>query len=115
MSSKQLNTINKSLLYSKKAIHLTGGRDHNDDDLNDRTDNNIKDRFKLFHDQLDNNTYYRIPIKYFTELGAQNSAHNINTKITFTLETNKNKLFETTKKATAIPSDPPDATLYFLE
>ena len=59
MPSKQLNTINTSLLYSKKAIHLTGGRDsrdHNDDDLNDRTDDNIKDRFKLFHDQLDNNT-----------------------------------------------------------
>ena len=118
MTDNQLNTIKKNLLYSKETAYLSANRDrrtYNSDDGNLRTDENIKDGIKHFHDQLAEKSYYRIPLKFFTELVAQNSSHNINTKITLTLETNRNKLFETTKKVTAIPTTTPDATPLFFE
>ena len=118
MHDDQLNTIKKTLLYSKKKVSLSGNRDrrgHSDNDDNLRTDDNIKDRISEFHDQLAEKTYYRIPLKFFTELGAQNISHNINTKIMFTLETNRNKLFETTKKVDNIPATAPDAKPIFFD
>ena len=48
----------------------------------------------------------------FLELGAQNTSHNINTKIMLTLET---KLFETTKKVDNILTTAPHAIALFFE
>ena len=58
------------------------------------------------------------PIEFpsnFLELGAQNTSHNINTKIMLTLETNRNKLFETTKKVDNILTTAPHAIALFFE
>ena len=118
MTDNQLDTIKKTLLYSKKKVYFSGNRDrrsHASTDANQRTDDNIKDRIANFHDQLGEKTYYRIPLKFFTELGAQNTSYNINTKIMFTLETNRNKLFETTKKEDNIPNTAPDAKPILFE
>ena len=74
MTDNQLKTIKKTLHYSKKNVYLSSNRDrrtHNAIDVKLRTDDNIKDRIKDFHDQLSQKTYYRIPLKFFTELGAQ--------------------------------------------
>ena len=51
----------------------------------------------------------------FLELGAQNTSHNINTKIMLTLETNRYKLFETTKKVDNILTTAPHAIALFFE
>ena len=117
MTDNQLNTIKKTSLYSKKNVYLSSYRDqrtHNTTDAKLRTDDNIKDRIKDFHDQLSQKTHYRIPLKLFRELGPQNTSHNINNNIMFTLETNKNKLFETTKKADNIPTTAPDVIALFF-
>ena len=46
------------------------------------------------------------------DLGSINFAMKTDTKFLFTLQRNMNKLFETTKKAAAIP-DEPDALFQF--
>ena len=48
------------------------------------------------------------------DLGLINFAMKTDTKLLFTLQRNLNKLFETTKKAAAIP-DEPDALIQFID
>ena len=70
MTDNQLNTIKKTLLYSKETVYLSSNRDrrtYNSDNVALRTYENIKDRIKEFDDQLAEKTYYRIPLKFFTE------------------------------------------------
>ena len=76
MTANQLNTIKKNFTLLKKTVYLSSNRDHrthNSATASLRTDDNIKDRIKEFHDQLGEKTYYRIPLKIFTELDAQNT------------------------------------------
>ena len=72
----------------------------------DRTDKNLGSRITDFHDQLGKNFFYRIPLKFFTDLGLVNFTHSSDTKFIFTLESNLNKLLEDNKKVTSIPRNP---------
>ena len=101
MPSEALNTIKYTLLYEKTRVSLKGDRrSHSSNTPADRTDDNIVKRTTDFTPaSLLKKGYYRIPLKFFTELGNVNCQHNINTNFTFTLETNIMKLFENTAKA----------------
>ena len=61
---------------------------------------------------LGQKSYYRIPLKFFTDLGLVNFAHNTNTKFMFTLESHLNKLFESNKRVDNIPRNPDAQIIY---
>ena len=109
MPNKSLNTIKKTLLYDKEGVFLPTDTDRRLNDANtdaDRTDKNLESRITNFHNQLGKRIFYRIPLKFFTDLGLVNFTHNTGTKFMFSLENNLNKLFKDNKKVTAIPRNP---------
>ena len=80
------------------------------------TDLNIEDRIDLFQDQLKNEHVYRIPLRYFSDIGKINFPTKIDYRIKLFLETKMEKLFEAKKvlAATAeIPST--DAQIIFTK
>ena len=96
-------------------VVLTVNRDrrsNNSAKAGDRTDANIGSRIKEFHDLLSQKNYYRIPLKFFTNLALVNLAHNTNTKFLYTLESNLKKLFESNAKVDNIPANP-DANIIY--
>ena len=78
----------------------------------DRIDQNLSNRITSFNGLISQKLYYRIPLKYFVDIGLVNFPEKTNTKFIFTLESNKNKLFESNAKVTAIPR-PPDAQILY--
>ena len=76
--------IQNDLLFSKKAVIYPGNSDrrtHNNDDATKRTDDSIKDREDKFVVQIDSKYVYRIPLKYFCNLGKINFPTKIDLKI----------------------------------
>ena len=109
MPNKSLDTTKKILLYDKEGVFLPADRDRTLNYTNtdgDRTDKNLGSRITGFHYQFGKNIFYRIPLKFFADLGLVNFTNNTDTKFIFGLENNLNKLFEDNKKATAIPRNP---------
>ena len=99
MPKKALAVIENDLLYSKKKVKLPTGEDRHDERTNDadqakRTDDNIEERIEKFHDQLENNYWYRIPIKFLCDIGFVNTPIKFNTKWRLTFEINMQKSFE---------------------
>ena len=74
--------------------------------MNKCTDENIRDRIAQFHDLIFKKNHFHIPLGILVNLGLVNFAMKTNTNFLFTLERNMNKLFESTKKLAAIPSEP---------
>ena len=108
LPEKSIKKLLKTMLYSNKPVYLTGNNDrwvHNDDDLDDRTDPNLTYRLKELKNYLSKQWVYRIPLLYFCDSGKVNFSVNTDTRIKITLERNMNKLFESNKKATAIPDN----------
>ena len=64
-------------------------------------DLNIDDRIKLFQNQLKNEYVYRIPLRYFSDIGKINFPTKIDYRIKLFLETNMEKLFESRKSLAA--------------
>ena len=92
-----LKIIQKDLLYSKKAVIYPANSDkrsHNNDNATKRTDDNIDDMEDKFSVQIDSKYVYRIPLKYFCDLGKINVPTKIDVKIRCTLETEIKRLFE---------------------
>ena len=115
MPEKALDTIKETLLYDKTKVVLTGNRDrrsNNSATAGDKTDASLGSRITEFHDLLSQKNYYRIPLKFFTNLGLVNLVHNTNTKFLFTLESNLNKLFESNAKVDHIPANPDAKIIY---
>ena len=115
MPAKALDTIKEALLYDKTKISLSADknrRSHSSQTPRDRTDQILGSRITEFHGTLGQKNYYRIPLKFFTDLGLVNFAHNTNTKFTFTLESNLNELFESNKKVDDIPRNPDAQIIY---
>ena len=97
--------IQNDPLYSKKAVVYpanSGRWIHNSDDATQITDNNIDDRIAKLGAQIDNKYAYRIPLKYFCDIGKINSPTKIDIKIRLTLQSEMKKLFESKKKFTDI-------------
>ena len=61
------------------------------------TGENIDERIEKFGVQIDDKYVYRIPFKYFCDLGKINFPTKIDLKIRCTLETEMKKLFESKK------------------
>ena len=75
--------IQNDLLFSKKAVIYPANSDrrtHNNDDATKRTDDSIKDREDKFVVQIDSKYVYRIPLKYFCDLGKINFPTKIDQK-----------------------------------
>ena len=108
-----LAVIQNDLLYSKKKVKLPDGEDRRkkhtpqNGDADERTDDNIDDRIQKFRTQLQNNYYYRIPLKYICDIGYVNTPIKFNTKWRLTFETNMSRLFES-KTNLAADAEYPD-------
>ena len=108
-------TLLKSFFYSNKPVYLDANVDrrlNNNDDVNKRSDSNLTYRIAELKDWVFKKDYYSIPLGMLVDLGLVNFAIKTDTKILFTLQRSMNKLFETTRKAAAIP-DEPDALIQF--
>ena len=104
--NKSLDITKKTLLYDKEGVYLPQDRDrrqNNTDTEADRTDKNLGSRIIDFHEQLAKKNFYRIPLKFFTDLGLVNFTHNTDTKFIFMLEINLNKQSEQNKKEATTP------------
>ena len=109
LPKKSLDTIKETLLYSTTKVVLAGNRDrrlNNTPTAADRTDASLTSRIIKFHDLLGKKIYYRIPLKFFTDLGLVNFSRRTETKFLFTLESNFNKPFEINKQINPIPANP---------
>ena len=70
-----LKMIEKDLLYSKKSVIIPGNEDrrsHNNNNEAFRIDDNLEDREDKFAAQIGSKYFYRIPLKYFCNLGKIN-------------------------------------------
>ena len=129
-----LKTIQKTFLYSKKPIYHGNtayeGRNFNSKDLdttglntaqitalkkNQAKDLNIDERIELFHDQLADEFVYRIPLRYFLDIGKINFPTKIDYRIKLFLETDMTRLFESRKvlPASTTSAPAPDAEILF--
>ena len=125
-----LATFQEDLLYNKKPVIIKGNANNTIADRRNHiaaaarqsnADSNINDRIAKFNNnnQLFN---YRVPLKYLVDIGLVNLPTEFNIKLTFNLERNASKLFETKEKlpnttagaAAALPTDAPDASPYFF-
>ena len=71
-------------------------------------------RFAQLKDYIFEKHVYRIPLSLTVDLGLVNFSYKTDTKIIITLGRNMNKLFESSKKVTAIP-DNPDTLIQFCD
>ena len=97
------------MLYSNKPVYLaayTDRRPHNDTDDNKRTNPNLTYCLAQLKDYIFDRHVYGIPLTLVCDLGKCNFAMKNDTKIIITLERNMNKLLESNKKVTTIPTDP---------
>ena len=130
-----LKTIEKTHLYSKQAVYYADVgidlRIHNEYGVNltglnataaatkkaaYAKDLNIDDRIKKFKNQLKNEYVYRIPLRYFTDIGKINFPTKVDYRIKLFLETDMKRLFESRKllaTGTALPS--PDVQIIFTK
>ena len=101
MEGDALKTFQNDLLYSNKKVSLPTVRapqkhytTQNTDTAN-RTDNNLDVRLDKFSDQIQDEYYYMIPLRFLCDLGLVNQPVNCNTKWLITFEQDYQKLFET--------------------
>ena len=113
LSKDSLKKLKKTMLYSKQSVYYNNEtidrRTHNSNTANDITNLNINDRITKFQDQLKNEYAYRIPLRYFTDLGKINFPLKIDFRIKCHLKTEMRKQFECKKKVTTIAA--PDAQI----
>ena len=84
-----------ALISARKKIHAT--------------DANIDKRISLFKEQLKNERVYRIPLRYFSDIGKINFPTKIDYRIKLFLETSMNKLFESREVHATTVKTIPDA------
>ena len=129
-----LKTIQKTFLYSKKPVYY-GNTPYERRNFNSKNltttglstaeittskqiyakDLNIVDRTELFHDQLGEGFVYRIPLRYFSDIGKINFPTKIDYRIKLFLETDMTRLFESRKvlSASTTSAPAPDAEILF--
>ena len=125
-----LKTMQKHLLYSKEKVYYASSgynrRNFNGSvptgtaalttakKASQAKDINIDKRIELFGDQLESEFIYRVPLRYFSDIGKINFPTKIDYRIKLFLETNMNKLFESRKALTSTATSPPDPDLEIL-
>ena len=135
LPEKALKTIEKTHLYSKKPVYYNNvsidWRIHNDDGIvttglttdqiatrkkNYAKDLNIDDHIAKFKDIIKNEHVYRIPLRYFTDLGKINFPTKIDYRIKLHLEKEMKRLFESRKDlATGSALPTPDVKIIFTK
>ena len=117
LPEKSLKKIRKTSLFSNKTVLCNkttiDRRTYNSTMPPDITDENLDDRITLFREQLKNKIVYRIPLRYFTNIGKVNFPLKIDFKIKCDLETDMKKLFKSKKRVSAIGV--PDAKIIFTK
>ena len=122
-----LKKLEKTMLYSNtpvylnktpvdRIIHKGSTSTSNAGKANDAKDLNIDDRINKFQDQLKDEYVYRIPLRYFTDLGKINFPVKIDLRIKCHLEIEMKKLFKSRNvlaSTAAIPA--PDAKIIFTK
>ena len=112
---KALSTIEDTLPYSRQEVVIPNGDDRRSNTSTteaDRTDLKMNYRLNNFNSLISKKLCYRIPLKYFVDLGLVNFPEKTNTKFIFTLESNINKLFESKAKVSPILCIPNVQILY---
>ena len=100
---KTMLYYNKDVVYNQNDMDR---RSYNSATDKDRTDPNLDYRLANLKDFIFKKNVYRIPLTLISDLGKCNFTVKTGTKFIITLERNINKLFESNKKVTAIPSEP---------
>ena len=77
-------------------------RIRNNDNEVYRTDDNLEDGQDKFDAQIDAKYVYRVPLKYFCDLGKISFPTRTDLKIRCTLQTEMKKLFQSNKKVNGI-------------
>ena len=115
LPEKALKKLQNDLVYSKKKVSYKKTtierRTYNSIVPADITDDNLDDKLDKFKDQLKNEYVYRIPLRYFTDIGKINFLLKIDLKIKCHLETEMKRLFGSKKRVAAIGA--PDAKVIF--
>ena len=130
LPSDSLKTLQNHLLYAKEKVYYASTaydrRNFNGSVPSGTTalttakkvahakDINIDKRIELFSAQLQDEFIYRIPLRYFSDIGKINFPTKIDYRIKLFLETNMNKLFESRKALTSTATSPPDPDLEIL-
>ena len=89
------------LFYSNKKVSLPTGESRRKHyttqaaDVGKRTGGNLDDRLEKCSDQLQNEYYYMIPLRFLCDLVLVNQPVKFNTKWLITFEQDYQKLFET--------------------
>ena len=89
LPEEYLKVIEKNFLHSKKTASYKGNinrRTHNGNTLRDIIDDNIDDRIDKFTNVINTSRMYRIPLRYFCDLGKINFLVKINFEIRCNLE-----------------------------
>ena len=116
LPADDLKPIQKTFLFSKKPVYFANTnydrKNFNSKDIvttglstaeitkkkkQHAKDLNIDDRIDLFEDQIVEVYVYRIPLRYFSDIGKINFPTKIDYRIKLFLETDMNKLFESRK------------------
>ena len=101
---------NKTVVYNRATIDT---RTHNSNTAADITYNNLDDKTDKLQDQMKNELIYRIPLRYFSDIGKIKFPLEIDFKVKCHLETEMKKLFESKKRVTEIGA--PDAKIIFTK
>ena len=116
------------MLYSRKPVYFNetsidrriskGAREGNAaSKVNDATNLDVNERIEKFQNQLKNEFVYRIPLRYFRDIGKINVPLKIDFRIRRHLETDMKKLFESKKlyNPTDTISTAPNAKIIFTK
>ena len=118
LPAKSVKKLLKTMLYYNIDVVYNQDdmdrRSYNSATDKDRTDPNLDYRLANLKDFIFKKNVYRIPLTLISDLGKCNFTVKTDTKFIITLERNMNKLFESNKKVTAIPSDPDTVGHIFL-
>ena len=95
-------TFKNTLLCSKEDVAITYRYSYNNDNVNLRKDNDIKQGLERFTNAINENNVYRILLRFLYYIGLVGFPVKLDTNIICTLENDMNKLFESVKKVTAI-------------
>ena len=109
LPEKSVKKLMKTMLYYNKPVYLDDDddrRSHNSATDAERTDPNSTYRISELKDYIFQKNVYPIPLTLLCDLGKCNFAIKTNNRIIITLERNMNKLFESNKKVTTIPTEP---------
>ena len=117
LPKKSLDKTKKTMLYSNKPVYYNRRtierKTFKSTTPADMTDLYIGQRINDFQDMLKSEHIYRVPLRYFCDIGKINFPLKVDFKIKCHLETDMKNLFESKKKVTVIGA--PDTQIIFTK